>query len=643
MKRYVFSTILLFVSTTLFAWEGGGTKCFEELGTAFGVRASAMGESFVGLSNDYEAIWWNPGGLGTLRSNELAFIHHIWFEGIRDEFFSFVHPLYKGAISTAIIYTSYGSIEGYDLNNNSQGEFTPFKTIFLLSYARRMNKKLCFGIGLKGLYESIDTYSGKGVGFDLGIHFKKSELISFGASLRNLSPGVSYSTGEKNQIPMDARVGISISPSSSFNLTGETVITTIRTPTVHFGFEYWLLKEKFAIRGGYKTGPQSLEQLGAFSGMTSGMGIVYGKLHFDYVFIPYSKLGMTHRLSLVAKFGQLKELGSAVIKIVDKETSEPICAGLKLSGVMEADEDSVLGEYSTKSIPIGYLYVEAEKEDYYGTKDSIKIEFEEKKELTIAIKKFPPGFLTGKIYDVKTEEPLGGTIYFEGPATGTIDVSPDIGSFKIDSLPSGIYELSIKPEIERYIAQKGTVEVALAKETIHDFALLKRKETIILKGIHFTSAKADLLPESFPRLDYTGKILKDNPGIVVELAGHTDTRPIHTEEFPSNMELSQARSQSVKDYLVEKFNIDPERLIAKGYGPTQPIATNKTEEGMAKNRRTEFRVIKAPEDIDILTPKSEEIETPILEEKDKGEEKESEDTEKEEEKKPEETLEKKKE
>jgi flagellar motor protein MotB len=621
MKHIPLYSVILLFSINLFAWEGGGTKCFEELETSFGVRASAMGESFVGLSNDYEALWWNPGGLATLRRNELAFIHHFWFEGIRDEFFSFAHPMYKGTISGGIVYTSYGEIEKYDIYNNPHAGFSPFRAIFLVSYGRRMNKKLNLGLSVKGLYDKIDEFNGKGVAFDIGVLYKTSEKISFGTSIRNVSPGVSYSSGESNQIPLDARIGIGLALTRSFNIIGETVITTLRTPEIHGGFEFWPLQERFAIRGGYKTGPQSIEHLGPLSGLTSGIGLVYNQFLFDYVFVPYTDLGSTHRLSVVMKFGGLDECGKALIKIVDKETKEPISADLTLSGVMEEEIDSVHGEYTTKSIPVGNLYVQADKDDYFGTRDSVKIEFEEKKEVILALKKFPPGAISGKIYDVKTEGSLGGTIFFDGPVDGSIDIPSDIGKYRLDSLPAGTYEVSIKPEIDKYIAQKGTVEVILAQETVHDFALLKRKETIILKGIHFETAKADLLPESFSILDYAGRILKDNPGIIVELAGHTDIRKIHTEEFPSNMELSQARAEAVKDYLVEKYNIDPQRLIAKGYGPTQPIADNKTEEGMAKNRRTEFRVIKSPEDIEILTPKPEEIEIPP--EKEEKEEKSS--------------------
>ena len=74
--------------------------------------------------------------------------------------------------------------------------------------------------------------------------------------------------------------------------------------------------------------------------------------------------------------------------------------------------------------------------------------------------------------------------------------------------------------------------------------------------------------------------------VIVEVAGHTDS--IGTEEY--NEGLSQRRAQSVLDYLVEQ-GINASRMTAKGYGESQPIASNDTSEGRAKNRRTELVVL----------------------------------------------------
>lgn len=89
---------------------------------------------------------------------------------------------------------------------------------------------------------------------------------------------------------------------------------------------------------------------------------------------------------------------------------------------------------------------------------------------------------------------------------------------------------------------------------------------------------------AYPLLDEVASILIKNPQMKVEVQGHTD----NTGSAKYNQWLSEKRAQRVKDYLVSK-GIEPSRLEAKGYGLTQPVASNATEEGRAQNRRVELK------------------------------------------------------
>jgi len=81
-------------------------------------------------------------------------------------------------------------------------------------------------------------------------------------------------------------------------------------------------------------------------------------------------------------------------------------------------------------------------------------------------------------------------------------------------------------------------------------------------------------------------ILKENPNIKVEIAGHTDS--LGSEK--ANQKISEKRAESAKKYIMDKFNISGERMMVKGYGSKKPIADDKTKEGRTKNRRVEFKV-----------------------------------------------------
>lgn len=118
-------------------------------------------------------------------------------------------------------------------------------------------------------------------------------------------------------------------------------------------------------------------------------------------------------------------------------------------------------------------------------------------------------------------------------------------------------------------------------------------EPIIVKNVYYEFSKWKLTDSSKAIIDKTiYKLMVQNPRIIVEIASHTDN--VSTEEY--NLKLSQKRAEAIVKYLISK-GIEKERLIAKGYGESKPIAPNTNPdgtdnpEGRQKNRRTEFRII----------------------------------------------------
>jgi outer membrane protein OmpA-like peptidoglycan-associated protein len=115
---------------------------------------------------------------------------------------------------------------------------------------------------------------------------------------------------------------------------------------------------------------------------------------------------------------------------------------------------------------------------------------------------------------------------------------------------------------------------------------LRPGASIVLNNVFFETNKWDLKPESMIELNRLVDLLQANLDKKIEIGGHTDN--VGSDE--ANLTLSNNRAQSVVDYLIKK-GVASDRLTAKGYGETQPIATNDTDAGRAKNRRTEFKVI----------------------------------------------------
>ena len=111
-------------------------------------------------------------------------------------------------------------------------------------------------------------------------------------------------------------------------------------------------------------------------------------------------------------------------------------------------------------------------------------------------------------------------------------------------------------------------------------------QVVIMENIFFEFDKSILLPQSYVELHNLINILNKNPNMKIELSGHTDNKG--SDNY--NAKLSHNRVKAVYEYLINQ-GIEKERLDYKSYGAKQPIADNKTDEGRAKNRRVEFKII----------------------------------------------------
>lgn len=119
--------------------------------------------------------------------------------------------------------------------------------------------------------------------------------------------------------------------------------------------------------------------------------------------------------------------------------------------------------------------------------------------------------------------------------------------------------------------------------------------TVRVEGkLLYSSGSADLKPEAIPILDRIAALLKKY-NFDLYILGHTDSVPIETAKFPSNWELSSARSAAALKHMMNR-GASSERLVAIGFADSRPIETNASPEGRAKNRRVEF-MFKSPDSL----------------------------------------------
>jgi outer membrane protein OmpA-like peptidoglycan-associated protein len=210
------------------------------------------------------------------------------------------------------------------------------------------------------------------------------------------------------------------------------------------------------------------------------------------------------------------------------------------------------------------------------------------------VKVSEPAKLTGEIIEVRqaTHERMA-----DGKATAKISGGEVPYSFAWDNNESSAraVQLTVGPHSVTVTDAKGcslilTTDIAQKILPALTAENLEKGEAVRMEKLQFQADSTDIDASSIPTLEELYAFLYDNPTIVVEIGGHTNGLPEH--DYCD--QLSTARAKAVADYIINK-GIEPKRIVYKGYGKRQPIATNQTPEGRRKNQRVEVKIVKLSE------------------------------------------------
>ncbi len=210
-----------------------------------------------------------------------------------------------------------------------------------------------------------------------------------------------------------------------------------------------------------------------------------------------------------------------------------------------------------------------------------------------ALRPQPSVIVQGIVSKNKTNEKLDAWVLVEDLSTGeliaTTKSNSSTGKYLV-VLPAGKnYSVSANKDGYFFYSNQFNIPEESKYEEIEKNISLKPIEKgarVVLNNIFFETGSATLSQESYIELGKAVDLLNQNKNMVVEIGGHTDN--VGSDE--NNMRLSHERAKSVREFLV-KAGIVSTRLEAKGYGETQPVANNETEEGRHANRRTEFVIL----------------------------------------------------
>jgi outer membrane protein OmpA-like peptidoglycan-associated protein/tetratricopeptide (TPR) repeat protein len=202
-------------------------------------------------------------------------------------------------------------------------------------------------------------------------------------------------------------------------------------------------------------------------------------------------------------------------------------------------------------------------------------------------------YVKGNVSDSKTLKPLQAAVEIIDLQKNTPvyqdDSEPYKGTF-LATLTSGKnYGLNISKAGYLFYSENFSLIGHEAKNPFDITVLLEPIEIgnkVILNNIFFDTNKFDIKSESIPELQKLLEFLTYNPTVHIEISGHTDD--VGNDQL--NQVLSENRAKSVYQFLITN-KIDPSRLVFKGYGKTQPVVPNTSDESRKKNRRTEFKII----------------------------------------------------
>jgi long-subunit fatty acid transport protein len=260
-----------------------------------------MGDAFVSIADDASATYWNPAGLSQIQTPEVLAMQNAGLVDTQYQYLAGVLPLKDGAMGLSVSRLDYGSIDRYTASDAKDGSFTAGSLAGNISYSRKVAEDVMMGLSVKYVEESIESEKASSFAGDLGILVKRGR-INFGGALQHFGPGMKM-VRESSPLPMTVRVG------ASTRFMDDRLLASVdaskpndENVTFHTGVEYHIVP-MLALRGGYALTPGSSTDLGGLTGISAGLGIVFNRFNLDYSVTPFGDLGLSHRFSLLARFG----------------------------------------------------------------------------------------------------------------------------------------------------------------------------------------------------------------------------------------------------------------------------------------------------------------------------------------------------
>ncbi len=609
-------------------------------------RAVGMGEAFTAVSDGTYGLYYNPAGMSSITGYEVQFTHIDWFQNINYEHLDMVMPVPgsdTGKFGVALAWfqidqlTRTGSLQSYDPSfletvdfSQFNQKFAPFDYEVTAGYALDFKENFSAGATIKYTSQNIDTFSGSNITTDMGLLYKtisNGNYLRLGADMTNLGSDLKMQDIAFDP-PRIINFGLSDEMkmwSGSLLISAQAEINPDYDPLYSIGFEYWFY-DMFALRFGYMTG--------AFDQPTFGLGFRKSGFEVDYAFVNYEDLGPTNRLSLVYGWGtppaKLKVTPPVFSpnndKILDYAYFIPVVkspeqlrsiklnifdpSGKLLASLPVADKlsKSIVwdGKINGKVQPDGVYQAAITCEYDNGTSESNRVNVEiDNTPPTMTIDADPKLLKPGE----KDSLIIPATFSFYAQDRNKVaswqfiiwDYNKKLfftASGKNDPPISYIWD---GKGINNKYVQTGDLYYysLMTVDSVGNKAMTKPQAIVILlreikltfsSDALFDLGRANVKISAYSVLKTMKDVIDKNPESDILVAGYTDNIQPHGIRYKDNKELSKARADAVKFFMVNLLGYDENRIRTEGYGELSPIADNATEEGRQKNRRVELTI-----------------------------------------------------
>ncbi|MCQ2333379.1 MAG: OmpA family protein [Paludibacteraceae bacterium] len=234
-----------------------------------------------------------------------------------------------------------------------------------------------------------------------------------------------------------------------------------------------------------------------------------------------------------------------------------------------------LGTYTISASAKGYIPVEDMQFTHEEVNDTAYVGLR------------PIPIYTYVVRDAKTGKAIAARVTFLNANNEEVMLTAATDSIKESNTASLQLNTAYRVHIEApdYFSYTGSIADIEGNETFTLEPIVKKRK-IILHDLYFATNSVVILPESEKGLQDLYDLLNENPEVRIRITGHTDS----VGSDKDNQKLSEGRANSVRDDMIRR-GIDESRIEAEGKGESEPIDTNDTEEGRAKNRRVEFMIL----------------------------------------------------